>query len=344
MKVAALTPGINVASSRFRVRQYIPALSESGICVDEFTAKINYSSKLPGVLAKVKQKYIFPIGAAWIGIKAVTRLSDVIRSNRFDAVWVNRVIANPFFIEKYITRPLVYDIDDAIWINNEKNIGKIASHSSVILAGNEYIASNLEKYNTNIKIVPTAIDTKKFTPIDSDSDDLFRIVWTGSRDTIHYLKSIEKPLATFLNENKDSRLTIISDIFPRFSTINQDKILFIPWSPSNEVTGIQHSNVGIMPLLNTEWDKGKCSYKMLQYMSCGLPVIVSPVGMNREVLAKGEIGISAAREEDWISALKYLHRHPDKGEKMGKNGVRVVEGNYSLPIVTNKLIEVFRNI
>ncbi len=344
MKIAALTPGTNVASSRFRVRQYIPKLYDNGIEVVEFPAKINYSAKLPGILGRVKQKYIFPLSATLIGIKALSRAGDIIRSKPFDAVWINRIITNPLFLEKYIRPPLIYDIDDAIWINNEKIIGKIASKAEVILAGNDFIAENLEKYNSNIKVIPTAIDILRFQPIESKADDLFNIVWTGSKDTVHYLKSIEKPLSDFLNNVKNSRLTVISDILPAFNQIKHDKVKFVSWSAENEVQDIQEADLGIMPLFDTKWEKGKCSYKMLQYMACGLPVIVSPVGMNKEVLSKGNIGLPATKDKEWLEGINFLYKNRTISRRMGMEGTRVVKENYSLSIISGKLIEVFNSL
>ena len=177
MKVAALTPGYNIASSRFRVRQYIPLLKANGIEVTEYPSIIRYSSKLPGLLGKVKQRYIFPISAFWLALKGATRSLDIVRSNSSDFVWVNRIIVNPVYAEGFIKKPLIYDIDDAIWINREKLIGKIAGKAEIILAGNKFIADNLERYNRNIRIVPTAIDTDRFKPGSKEDDGLFRILW-----------------------------------------------------------------------------------------------------------------------------------------------------------------------
>jgi glycosyltransferase involved in cell wall biosynthesis len=279
-----------------------------------------------------------------MGIRALSRIKDILKSNHYDAVWVNRNFSNLLFLEKCITSPLVYDIDDAIWINNEKAIGKIASKAEMIIAGNEFIGSYLEKYNSKIFIVPTAIDTKRFSPSKSQQIDTFNIVWTGSRETMHYLLSIEKPLSIFLNQTKNSKLIVISDSRPRFSIISADKLKFIPWSHENEVFGIQQSNVGLMPLFNTQWEQGKCSFKMLQYMACGLPVIVSPVGMNNEVFSRGEIGLAATKDDDWISGLKFFYKNREEGKRMGSCGRQVIYKYYSLSVASDSLAQIFGNL
>lgn len=344
MRISALTPGINVPSSRYRVRQYIPALSDAGISVDEFAAKIDYSAKLPGILGKIKQRYIFPISASWIGIKSISRINDIIKSNRYDAVWLNRIIVSSVFLEKFIRQPLIYDVDDAIWINNERIIRKIAEKAEILIAGNSFIANWFSQINPHIYIIPTAIDTHRFFPSESRAKNLFKIVWTGSHQTDHYLLSIENALAKFLNERKDALLVIISDVYPRFTSIRPERIRFIRWTHEDEIKEIREAQVGIMPLFNTPWEQGKCSFKMLQYMACGLPVIVSPVGMNSEVLSKGEIGFSAIKEVDWISGLEYFYNYPVPAGQIGLNGRQVINKYYSLDLVSKSIAQIFQNI
>lgn len=344
IRISALTPGLNVPSSRYRVRQYLPALKDAGISVNEFPAKIDYSKQLPGILGKVKQKYIFPLSAAWIGIKTISRINDITKSNRYDAVWLNRIIVGSVYLERFIRQPLIYDVDDAIWINNEKNIRKIAEKADVVLAGNRFIADWFSQISSQVHIIPTAIDIRWFFPKDSEPDNLFKIVWTGSRQTIHYLLFIEGALAKFLNTRKDAFLIVISDEYPQFTIINKEKIRFIKWSPDVEVRAIQNANVGIMPLLNSSWELGKCSFKMLQYMACGLPVVVSPVGMNNEVLSKGNIGLYALNFNDWVEGLEYLYKNPGESKQMGLNGRQVITKYYSIDLVVKPMVRIFQNI
>jgi glycosyltransferase involved in cell wall biosynthesis len=344
MRISAITPGINVPSSRYRIRQYIGLLNEAGISVTEFPSKINYSSKLPGVLGRVKQRFIFPVSATWIGIKSISRISDIISSNRYDAVWLNRIIVSSLYMERYIRQPIIYDVDDAIWINNERIIRKIGEKARTILAGNSFIADWFSRVNNNIHIIPTAIDTSWFTPSEQKRGEVFSIVWTGSGQTIHYLLKIENALARFLNERNDTQLVVVSDVRPDFKCIKPGRISFIKWTPEAELDAIRSARVGIMPLVNSVWEQGKCSFKMLQYMSCGLPVLVSPVGMNNEVLKKGEIGYAASDENDWISGLEDLYNSPEKGINLGLNGRQVIITNYSLDKVAGSLIQIFRNI
>jgi hypothetical protein len=239
IKISALTPGINAPASRFRVRQYIPLLNKVGIYVKEFPAKIDDSTKLPWIFGRVKQRYIFPISVSWVGVKAISRINDIIHGNHYDAVWLSRLISSSVFMEQLIRRPLIYDVDDAIWINNERKIIKIAQNASLIFAGNSFIVNWLEKFNHNIFLIPTAVDTERFTPIPNRNEETFNIVWTGTSQTNHYLISIEKALACFLKKHIDSGLYIISDIQPKFSSIPKEKITFFKWNPEIEFSILQ---------------------------------------------------------------------------------------------------------
>jgi glycosyltransferase involved in cell wall biosynthesis len=342
ISISALTPGILVPSSRFRVRQYIPALKDSGFLIKEFPAKIDYSAKLPGFLGRVRQRYIFPLSASWIGIKAISRMGDILKSDKFDLVWLNRIIVNLLFLEKYIRQPIIYDVDDAIWINNEKLIGKIAKKSEVIIAGNSFIADWFSEYNKNIFIVPTAIDTNRFIANPAiNKDEKFIIGWTGSADGLKYVYEIEDQLNNFLKNHENSFIKIICDQKPSFKSILPEKIIYVPWSPLLENTELQDVSVGIMPLTDNEWSRGKCSYKMLQYMSSSIPVVVSNVGMNSELIAKSEVGLGVRRTEEWQETLTAFWKDKSLGEKMGEKGRALVERDYSLIVVAKQLSEIF---
>jgi glycosyltransferase involved in cell wall biosynthesis len=156
--------------------------------------------------------------------------------------------------------------------------------------------------------------------------------------------SIEKALASFLNERRNSLLIVISDSYPLFKSIKPERIRFIKWTPIDELSAIRGAQVGIMPLDNSPWERGKCSFKMLQYMACGLPVLVSPVGMNTEVLSKDDVGLAAFKDDDWSSGLEFFYKNPDKNKILGINGRLVIEKYYCLDIVVKLLVDIFLNL
>lgn len=344
IRVAALTPGRNVASSLFRVRQNMVLLKEKGVEVKEYPARIPYNSKLPGAAGRIRQRWIFPVSAAWLGIKALSRLGDLAGAHFSEFIWLNRIFVNPLYTEFLLRKPLVYDIDDALWLSGHRLFTKIASGAEVVMAGNTFIADYLSKFNPNIEIIPTAIDADAFSPRENPQREGFSIVWTGSSDTIHYLLSVEKPLADFLYSKKDAKLIVVSDKNPLFREIEPEKLEFVPWTVQNEIEAIRKASAGIMPLSDTDWERGKCSFKMLKYMSCAIPVVVSPVGMNREVLDMGSPGFAALKDPDWTGRLDDLYRNPGLAEQMGREGRRIILGSFSTEIISSRIASVFHRL
>jgi glycosyltransferase involved in cell wall biosynthesis len=340
-KVLGLTPGRNAPSSRFRIRQYKAELEKHNYNLNESYSPIPYDFKLPGILGKVRQRYIFPLSAGLLLTKIISRIPQISKSYNYDLVWLNRPLIDNIFLEKLLHKPLIFDVDDAIWLNGAKHCKKIAEYSDFIFAGNSFIAEWFQQYNKNIEIIPTVIDTNKFKPSDQKKNDFFNIVWTGSLQTEHYLLSIENNLFRFINDHKDVKLTIVSDKIPNFKFIQPNQIIFNKWNSEIEALALQQANVGIMPLNNTEWEKGKCSFKMLQYMATGIPVIISPIGMNAEVFSKGDIGFAANKDDDWINALEFLYKNQAKVEVLGNNGRNIVLEEYSIQPVSRKIIKVF---
>jgi glycosyltransferase involved in cell wall biosynthesis len=342
-RIAAITPGKNVPSSRFRVRQYIEDLRKNQIIVNEFPAKI-YDDKMPGITGNIRQRYIFPISGSYEILKMLTRLPETFITHKFDATWLNRILLNSIHIEYFLKKPLLFDIDDAIWINNEKSVSKISKLANVVIAGNDYIATWANTCNKNVVIIPTAIDIHKYVKKESVVSNSFNIGWSGTHDNLEYLYQIEEALDRFIRKYSDVKLIILSNKRPSFKKISIKHIEWVEWNPQNEIETIQRFTVGLMPLEDTDWAKGKCSFKMLQYMSTSIPVIVSPVGMNIEVLGKGNVGFSASNLDDWYAALDECYLHPELVNCLGKNGRKVIEGNYSHEIITPKLVKVFNSI
>jgi glycosyltransferase involved in cell wall biosynthesis len=190
-------------------------------------------------------------------------------------------------------------------------------------------------------VIPTPVDTDRFVPGAPVREPI--IGWTGTKGSLKYLHDIEPELAAVLREIPQARLRIICDARPDLSEISPDRVEFVPWSASIEVAAMQGMALGIMPLQDTPWARGKCSFKMLSYMACGLPVVVSPVGMNREVLKQGDLGLAAGTSEAWVDALIDLLRDPDMRHRMGQEGRRVAVEKYSTrclaPVLARALAE-----
>lgn len=247
-------------------------------------------------------------------------------------------------LESCLNKPLIYDVDDAVWLG--KPFGKAmtihaARNAEVVVAGNAYLADWYSQYAKRVEVIPTAIDTERFVPAAGGKKaGEFIIGWIGTSANYKYLCNIEEPLALFLHSHHDAKLLIVSDKAPALPALPQEQVMFRRWSEDNEVQLIQSMAVGIMPLEDTEWCRGKCSYKMLQYMACEKPVVVSPVGMNAEILQMGEVGLSAKNNDDWYEALRMYYREPLFCELHGLNGRRVTNRTFGPSIVMRKIVDV----
>lgn len=342
LKVTAITPGYNAPASRFRVRQYIPKLKANNVSVKEYSSIIPYDLKLPLIKGNIRMRYYGPLALFWQLFKLAGTAPGVFASKFTDIVWLNREMAGGYNImEKALKKPIYFDVDDAVWINNPK-IHKIAERSEGIIAGNSFIADWFSKYNRNIFVVPTAIDTNRFIQDTTISkDEKFIVGWTGSADGLQYVYDIEEPLSNFIKNHENTFIKIICDKKPVFKTIPPERTMYTPWNPLTENTELQDVSIGIMPLTDNEWSRGKCSFKMLQYMSTSIPVVVSDVGMNSEVLAKSDIGYGVKKQEEWIEAMVALWNDHSLREKMGENGRTLIEKEYSVNIIANQISDIF---
>ncbi len=348
IQVAALTSGKDVPSSRFRVRQHIESLKMAGIDVREYMPIISKYAELPGLPRSTFSKYLFsPVYVLWSGVELATRIRGVLGSWKGQLTWLEReLFPGCLTWEPFLKRPYVFDVDDAIWLNppfGRSAMMRIAKDAEVVLAGNAYIADWFSAYSRNVRIVPTAIDTERFIPkgvSENNADRGFVIGWTGKSSGFPFLYGIESSLGRFLNDH-EAELWVMADQAPRFKTIPVGRVRYFPWSPNAEAPFVRELDVGIMPLFSNDWCRGKCSFKMLQYMASGLPVVVSPVGMNEEILGMGEVGFPARNEGDWYETLDNLYKDPSLGHRLGFAGRELAVKHFSREVVSSRLAEIF---
>lgn len=349
IKVRAITSGLNVPSSRLRVRQNVNYLSKLGVDVHEYKSRISKYGFIPGVSINTNSAWVLPLYLPWQLVKLGSRIPGIISSWSYQLTWLEReLLAGIYSLEWGLKRPLVFDVDDAIWLTpplKEVASKLIAKHSDVIIAGNTYLANWFSKYSNDVRIVPTGINTDLILPKwDRTQESKIVIGWIGVSANLKYLNMIERPFREFVKEVKDVELLVVSDCEPKFRHIPSENVRFIPWSEEIEPTILHTMDVGIMPLLDDPWTRGKCSYKMLLYMAAGIPAIVSPVGMNADILAMGNVGIGAISEDDWYIALKHLYFNREEFARLGRHGRDLVEKNYSSKIISSQLAKIFRNL
>jgi glycosyltransferase involved in cell wall biosynthesis len=346
IEVAALTSGRRVPSARFRVRQHVEPLRLLGVDVHEYVPAIDKYARLPGWPAGVSQVAVWPLYPLWQAVKVSSRLRAVLASRRYDVTWLERELLPGYLtLERALKRPLVLDVDDAIWL--AKPFGRsaaraIARQADVIVAGNRYLGEWFSEHNRDVHVVPTAVDTDRFRPRSRPVSDRasFVVGWTGTSANLPFLRSIERPLRRFLDEHPRARLRVVSDAPPGLTA--RGRVDYVPWSEEVEVSAVQEMDVGLMPLPDDEWTRGKCGFKMLQYMACGVPVVASPVGVNAQILAMGELGLAAREEADWYDALRWLYTNASQALQYGQNGRSVAETRFGKEVVARQLAEIFR--
>jgi glycosyltransferase involved in cell wall biosynthesis len=342
LKVSALTSGPLVPSANFRVRQYIPYLKEYGVDVTEHVPLWNKFDAPSESYRKILHFFNSDNPKNWNRLKLLDRYRAVITSKFYDITWIQKtLIPYHLTLELKTSKPMVFDLDDAIWLDEGKGFAdKIVAGANHVIVGNSYLADWTSQYNANVSIVPTAIDLNLYQNKNKQVDR-FVIGWIGTSSNFKYLKLIVPALKRFVEKRNDVKIKIIADRFPDELIQLISHIEFCQWHPDTYVNEMADFSVGIMPLLDDEWTKGKCSFKMLQYMAMKLPVIVSPYGMNEEVLTLGDIGYGPTSQDDWFDALESVYGSNSMCLKMGENGFQIIEDHFSIPIVARKIASVF---
>lgn len=345
-------PADTTPSQRFRIEQWMPHLASLGISVDlvpfadaELMRMLHKPGHHPAkALANISRFF-------W-------RFGDAIRTRRYDAVLIHRAacIAGPATIERLIAvlgRPVIYDFDDAIfklhtteanrhfgWLKFPGKTRTICRISSHVVVGNSYLADFALKYNSRVTIIPTSIDTCLYQPVTKNTPNRKVVVgWTGSSTSQTHLEMFAPTLREMLSR-RDVELRVISDREPVLPGI---EYVWRPWNPETEVDDLSHFDIGIMPIPDDEWARGKCALKALQYMAMGVPTICSPVGTNSEVIQHGENGMLAGSPEEWISGFETLVDDAALRRRLGPMGRRTVEEKYSMKRCSELFATVVRN-
>jgi glycosyltransferase involved in cell wall biosynthesis len=247
--------------------------------------------------------------------------------------------------------PYVVDYDDAIFHNYDlhrsgfvratlgKKIGKVMKRAALVLVGNSYLHRYAEQSGAKrVEHFPTVVDLSKYQIKRFESDSIFKIGWIGTPDTFKFL-GVTVDAFTAIRAMGAAKLVLVGSGPVEFNSIPVD---VRPWSEETEVAELQNFDVGIMPLVDGDWERGKCGYKLIQYMACGVPVIASPVGANRQIVQHGVNGFLASNREEWIEALTKLRDDPALRAKMGAAGRALVESEFSLQVAAPRLISLLR--
>lgn len=267
---------------------------------------------------------------------------------KYDEVFIAREVM-PFgfyffelVIKKILRKRIVYDFDDAIWIKrvsegnkrfsflkSSAKYSKIIKLADVVIAGNEYLATYAKRFNSNVHIIPSCIDLSLYNVSEKQESKKICIGWSGSETTLAHLLSI----ADVLKKIQDIYGEAV--YFKVISSRNNFKlpgvnIHSLKWNAADESKDLEEFDIGIMPLYDDEWSKGKCSMKGIQYMGKGIATVMSNIGTNKQVIKHGVNGLLANSSEEWIQCLSLLINDKDLRKKLGSAGRITVVEKYSI--------------
>jgi glycosyltransferase involved in cell wall biosynthesis len=253
------------------------------------------------------------------------------------------------------SRRRIFDVDDAIYVRKPRRLGEAVDDSlwrrrkftatcrwvDVVAAGNEVLAGVARESARAIAILPTSIDTTVYQPTTAAPDDPPTIAWIGSPENLVYLEMIRPALARLAGRYPALRMRVICSRFPDWPEINIERIA---WSSATEAASLAAAHIGVMPLTDDAWARGKCAFKLLQYMAAALPCVASPVGANTEAVIDGFNGFHARTVDDWERHLETLIRSPELRTRFGTNGHAHAESRYSMRTYRARYVELLTRL
>ncbi len=333
-------PHNEAPSQRFRFEQYMDYFKEREFDItfapflDSKTWKTLYSE---GNVAKKSMGIIKSFAKRFLLLFTLYK---------YDKIFIHREVAHigppflEFLIAKVLRKKYIYDYDDAIWLQNfsetNSNFHRLKAYWKVkycikwahhVTPGNQYLANYARKYNDRITIIPTTIDTLNHHNLVADYDtEKLVIGWTGTHTTMHYLDFLV-PIIADLEKIFDFEFLIISNEAP---TYRLKSLRFLKWDRATEIQDLAKISIGVMPLEQDVWSEGKCGFKGLQYMALGIPALMSPVGVNKQILEDKVNGFLVKTPQDWKDCLVLLLTNKELRKKIGNAGKQTIIDRYSV--------------
>jgi glycosyltransferase involved in cell wall biosynthesis len=353
MRVLALVPyPLGTApGQRYRIEQWAPYLAEQGI---HLTFMPFATQKLARVLYEPGR--FVEKGCAMVAA-SIRRYHDLEAARDYDLVWVFReaCLVGPAWAERLAHlrgSRLIYDFDDAIYLPYVSPSNRYLSYlkfpgktrslcrlSRAVFAGNSSLAAYARRYNQSVHVLPSTVSLRSYrTRAEGARKGRLVVGWTGSHSSAPYLALISNALRR-LRARRDFRFLAIG---AAELSIPGVEVECRPWTSQAEVEDLWDMDVGVMPLRDDPWSRGKCGMKLIQYMGVGLPAVASPVGANREIVRAGENGFLPATEDDWVEVLDSLLADADLRRRLGSEARRTVETAYSAEVHVPRIAEVLR--
>ncbi|MBD99345.1 MAG: glycosyl transferase family 1 [Verrucomicrobia bacterium] len=339
---------------RFRFEQYLGHLKENG-----------FDWELSNIISETDDKILYQKGKYFQKAKLARkawkiRSRDVARANEFDIIFIFReaLLTGSSRFERAFSKSrakVIFDFDDAIWLPNVslgnkklqklKNPAKtseIIQISDLVFAGNNYLAAYAKKYNQSVRVIPTTIDTNYHTAQRKFSNEVVCIGWTGTQTTVKYLDSLTRVFKR-LKEKFGEKICfkVISDYPWNVEGVDVQQC---SWSLEDEILQLSEIDIGVMPLTDDQWSNGKCGFKALQYMSLQTVPVVSPVGVNCEIIQDGVNGFLAKNDDDWYRKLSLLVENIELRKKLSRAARKTVIVKYSVQAYENVYLQNFNDV
>ena len=355
MRILALVHGPydTTPSQRYRIEQWEPLLRERGVEItyapfeDEELHSIVYQTGRIGKKAELVTRSL------------ARRFSVIGKARDYDLVYVLREAAllGPAIFERLLHQqrvPFVFDFDDAVFMSyrspangylsylkfasKTKTICRLASH---VMAGNSYLAEYAKAVNDKVTVVPTTVDTEKYHVLPPKAAHGPLVIgWTGSHSTVQHLDTLREALKK-LGEIEKFRLRVIGTSNYELPPL---EVEVLPWRAATELEDLGSIDIGVMPLPDDKWSKGKCGLKALQFMALGVPAVCSPVGVNADIIQDNVNGFLASSEGEWVDKLSRLLRSRELRRRLGDAGRATVEQKYSAAVQAPRVYEIFKSV
>ncbi len=337
---------------RFRFEQYINYLQEN-----------DFECTISNIIDEKEDKYFYRKGYYWVKLyvylKSIfVRIKDIIRSRKYDVIFIYReaLFTRSSIIERIlckINKVVFVDFDDAIflldvsagnqqlsWLKNHQKINKTLQKCTMSIVGNDYLADYARQFCNNVTVFPTTLDLNTIKITEHAIGDKICIGWIGSRTTIKHIEWAAPILRKIQNKYGNKvYFKVVADVSLNIENVDIENVM---WSQEIESEQLSSFDIGIMPLPDNEWTRGKCGFKGLQCMAYKIPVVMSPVGVNTKIIQDGINGYLADTENEWLEKISLLIDNATLRRQIGEKGRKTVEESYSFQALKDIYLSYFK--
>ena len=355
MKILCIVPyPTEGASNRYRVEQYLPYLEGENIhaCVRPFVSKQFFR------ILYEKGRWVEK--GIYFAVSLLKRVGDLYRALGSDVVFIHREacpVGPPLFEGCFwlMRKPIIFDFDDAIFLPDSSLLGPawrflkcswkvqyIIRMSTAVIVANRYLENYVRQYHRRVTVVPTVVDTEQFQVKQHHNENGSPVIgWIGTASTAGYLEKVF-PVLEELSKRYRFILRVVGS--SKKVALSGVPVENCRWSLEEDGSFYRNMDIGIYPLPDNPWARGKAAFKAIQYMAAGVPVVASPVGMNAEVIQDGVNGFLASTEGEWLQKLSLLVEQPDLRKKLGQAGRKTVEERYAFEVHKKRFLEILKRV